>query len=349
MRIVWFVVLPALLTSAGCKKSEMAPKSASADASSETAPAAAADSGPVALRVKWPVGNRYSQRMEVSGDTETLMPFSSKPMLQKVSINQEYSVTVLGERPRNGRELELEFESAEIDVNMNGKPVMTLDTRAEAGAEASNPLASGFRQVIGTKIKFLLDESNHIEKVDGVKEFIAKASAGSNPQGRAVMQSMFSEEYFKHTVDFQRGLPPNPVKIGDTWPVKSDLTIPVLGVMNMDMNYTFKGWEQREKRKCATIGFTGTMSSKGEGGNPTTMGMTMKVESGKISGTTWFDPELGHPVESSFDQDMLMLMTLPIGRAKANGDAAGATPQSVTNNTRQKIAIKLVDIVSAGK
>src|SRR5919109_1160200 len=108
MKIFWILMLLVALAAAGCKKSGTAPKAPSGDAGSDSS--AAADSAPVALHVKWPVGNRYSQRMEMSGDTEIFMPMSPKPMLQKVSVNQEYSVTVLGARPKNGRELELEFE-----------------------------------------------------------------------------------------------------------------------------------------------------------------------------------------------------------------------------------------------
>jgi hypothetical protein len=348
MRILClFVAL--VLAAIGCKKSDTAPKSTSGGASSEAS--LADDGAPVTLRAKWPVGNRYTQRMEVDGNTETHMPMSPKPMLQKIDVNQEYSVTVLGERPKGGRELELEFESAEVDVTMNGKPVVNLDTKAEAGPAESNPAIAGFRQVIGAKIKFQLDESNRVEKVEGIKEFSAKASTGTNPQGRAAMQSMFNEDYFKQMVDFQRSLPPNPVKKGDSWPLKTELNVPVLGAMNIDVTYTFSGWEEREKRKCAIIDFAGTMSSKGGAAAAPAQGMNMKLESGKLSGKTWFDSELGHPVETSIDQDMVLHMTMPMPRNRANTNAAAQAPtsQSITNNTKQKVVIKLVEVVSAGK
>jgi hypothetical protein len=341
------MALSALLLGMGCKKAENAIKSGSKDS---TSPAASAgESQPVSLRVKWPVGGRYTHRIEMNADSQTTMPQSPKPMAQKVNMNQEYTVTVLGERPKGGRELELEFDATEIDVTMNGKPVLNLDTKAEAGpAETKNAAISGFRQLVGTKIKILTDESNRVEKVEGMQEFAAKASAGSNPQGRAMMQGVFNEDYFKQLVDFQRGLPPGPVKPGDTWPVKTDLTVPVMGALTMDLNYTFKGWEPRDKRNCAALEFTGTMTSKG-GASAGATGMSMKLESGKLSGKSWFDPDLGHPIETMLDQDMLMHMVVPVPRSRANTNTAVQTPvsQNITNNTRQNIVIKLIDLSGA--
>ena len=346
MKIV-YLWLAVLIASVGCKKSDPAAKTG-AGGSGEESTATADDGAPVTLQVKWPVGSRYGQRMEVNGDTETFMAQSPKPMSQKMQLSQDYTISVLGERPGGGRELELEFEGVEMNVIMNGKSVLDLDTKAEAGGgEVSNPVASGFRQVVGAKIKYLLDASNNVEKVEGFKDFISKASAGSNPQGRAVMQSMFNEEYFKQMVDFGRGLPRKPVKVGESWPLQMDLTVPVLGAMKLDLNYTLKGWAQREKRRCAAIDFAGSMIAKG-GTNPSAMGMTMSIESGKLSGTTWFDPELGHPVETMINQDMVLHMSVPNPRgARTNVSAQMPASQNITNNTKQKVVIKLVDVVSA--
>ena len=346
----WIVFCAAALICAGCKKSPTAPKTASSESSGTASETATTDAGQtVTLRAKWPVGNRYTQRMEVNGDTETHLPQMPKPMQQKISLNQEYSVTVVAERPSGGRELELEYESAEVDVTMDGKPVVNLDTKAEASPlESSNPSLASFRQIIGAKIKFLLDASNRVEKVEGVPEFSAKATAGANPQGRAAMQSMFSEDYFKQIVDAQRSLPPKPVKVGDSWPIKNEMAMPSFGTMIIDVNYTLKGWEDHNKRKCAAIDFVGTLTAKGEtNGTQQAQAMSMKIDSGKIAGRTWFDPDLGTTVESAFDQDLLILINMPRGRPSKDGSPPAM--QAITNNTKQKVVIKLVDVVSAAK
>jgi len=335
----WFMI--AALACAGCKKSDPAAKTGSGGSASEEESATVADDGsPVALKVKWPVGNRYTQRMEMKGDTKT--PVAQ----QKVELNQEYTITVLRERTNGGRELELEFQATEMDVTVNGKPVVNLDTRAEAGgAEASNPVTAGFREIVGAKITLLMDASNNVEKVEGVQQFLAKASRSGNPQGRAAMQGIFSEQYFKQLVDFGRGFPQQPVKPGDSWPLQFDVEAPMLGTIKLDLNNTFKGWESRENRKCAAIDFNGTMNSKG-GPNAGAMGMRMTIEDGKLSGKTWFDPQLGTAVETRMDQDMVM----HISRA-ARTNLAGASPalQTMTNQTKQIVVIKLVELEAAAK
>ena len=232
---------------------------------------------------------------------------------------------------------------------MNGKPVVNLDTKAEAGPAESQTGVAGFRQIIGAKIKFLMDASNQVEKIEGIPEFTAKAMAGSNPQGRAAMQNMFSEEFFRQVVDSQRTLPSKPVKVGDSWPWKDEVTMPGFGAMGLDITYTLKGWEERQKRKCAAIDFAGTMSSK-PATNAAQPGMNMKMDSGKISGRTWFDPELGNTVETAVDQDLVMQITMPAPRRRTtNAPAEPVATQTITNNTKQKVVLKLIDVVSAAK
>jgi hypothetical protein len=76
----------------------------------------------------------------------------------------------------------------------------------------------------------------------------------------------------------------------------------------------------------------------------------MKVESGKFTGKTWFDPDLGSTVETTVHQDMVLHMSMPVARRRDTNAAAQAPAmQSITNNTKQNVVIKLVDVVSAAK
>ena len=66
--------------------------------------------------------------------------------------------------------------------------------------------------------------------------------------------------------------------------------------------------------------------------------MTMSIQDGTASGISWFDPELGLIIESDLDQDMKMIMGMPV---KMRGTTV---TQTMTNLMHQKITIKLESV-----
>ncbi|MGH7980631.1 MAG: hypothetical protein ACREE6_14740, partial [Limisphaerales bacterium] len=148
---------------------------------------------------------------------------------------------------------------------------------------------------------------------------------------------IFTENYFKQIMAFNRFLPSNPVQPGDSWPVKLEVPMASMGAMGMNYKLTFKGWEMVGKRNCARIEMTGDIQSKsGAGAGP--MGMTIAIPEGNLSGALWFDPELGATVSSKMNQDMTMLMSMP-KRARPGLGATG--PQTITNQLSQVIDFKV--------
>src|SRR6267142_1779909 len=112
----------------GCKKSEDSKTTATAsgDTVSKT-------DDRVELKLKWPVGNRYIQRMDIVQSSEMTVPQAPQPVKQ--------------------------------DVTMGGRSVMTFDSKGEAGDETRNPLAAMFRKMAGARILYLMDASNQVERV----------------------------------------------------------------------------------------------------------------------------------------------------------------------------------------
>jgi hypothetical protein len=151
-----------------------------------------------------------------------------------------------------------------------------------------------------------------------------------------MFDGMFGEGMFRQMVDFDgRTLPARPVDVGDTWPVKIDLEMGPIGQLALEMDFTFKGWEERQQRHCAWFDFTGSMTTKGEGGSM--MGMSFVLKDGKTTGKTWFDPDLGMTIDTDMRQDMKLLMTLP--KVGIPPNMAG---KSITNLMSQKLAIRLI-------
>jgi hypothetical protein len=343
---------------AGCKKKAAdAASDSDANAPGESAsPGAPGDAakprkpaqrgGPVELKIKWPVGARYVQRLDMAQNSETRMAMAPKPIKQETTMGQEFALTVLAERPGGGREVEMEFMDMEMMSAMGDKVVLNFDSKGETGAEAQNPMAATFRKMIGMRIKFLLDASHKVEKVEGFQEFRAKMSGTSSPQAQAMMNSIFSEDYFKQMVRYADSLPPKPVSPGESWPVQTEIPMGPLGTMVMDLTYTYTGMEEREKRQCAALVFGGTMKSK-PGQAAGTLGSAMNITDGKTKGTTWFDPALGMAVETAMSQNMTMEMNLPgLPNASTNRAPAG---MKMTNVLSQKINFKLVEVGTAAK
>jgi len=326
------------LVVASCKKATDASTSSdSSNAANASAAAGRADDA-ATLQLRWQVGGRFEHRMEVAQTMQLpVMPGGpAKPTTQDMNIGQDYAIKVLAERPGGGREVEMEFQSVNMSVRMGGNEVFVFDTRGEATGDEENPSVRPFRQMIGQKVKLLLDASNNVERVEGMKEFTEKVfgkSEGSpNP-----MASMFNEDYFKQLVSQARNFPTQPVKPGATWPSKFDVVMGPLGKVPLDLTYTFKGWEQHEKHRCAALDFAGSIgASTGDPSSP--MGAMLAASGGQCSGKAWFDPARGMIIDSLFEQTIQLRMKLPAPPGPGN-----RTTPPIETSLKQTVSVKLVE------
>ena len=78
-------------------------------------------SGPVELKLKWPLGERIVQDMDMKQNMELSMPGQPAPMKQDMTMGQEYGLTVLKENPDGGHEVEMEFLSARMGDGDGGQ------------------------------------------------------------------------------------------------------------------------------------------------------------------------------------------------------------------------------------
>jgi hypothetical protein len=326
--ILLIIVTLALgLSGMGCNKS-----SGKLDTTSKfTAP-----SGPIEFKLKWPVGERIVQSLDLKQNSEISVPMQPNPIKQEMTMGQTYGLSVLKETADGGREVEMEFLSMRMNIAQGGKSMVDYDSAKKAPADNSNPVAGIFKKMIGVKIKFVMDASNQVQRVEGLDELSNRLTTGGRGDASAMFKSMFNEGYFKQMMDHSQNLPPKPVQPGDTWPVKREIMMGDLGAMVMAYDFTFQSWEQHGKRTCARLDFQGTVKSR-PGQAPAPNGMNINIQDGNTSGTSWFDPELGMFIDSTFNQDIKMTMTMPMG---GRGKAAGQT-MTMTNNMSQVISIKL--------
>jgi len=330
MKIQWVpvVVTTVVLVATGCNKSGKL-----SEHSKFQTP-----TGPVELKLKWPVGERVVQDMDMKMKIAMNMPGQPAPMEQNMTMGQKFSMTVLKDLPEGGHEVELEFLSARMGMEAAGKK--TLDYDSEKKTDEKNPMAAVFGQIVGTKIDYYLNASNEVDRVEGIDTMLGHLAEGSNPQVAAQIKGMFNEGYFKQMLSSSRFLPPHAVAIGDSWPVQFEIPMDPIGTLVLDYTFTLQGWEMHGTRNCARMEFQGGIKTKSSG-KPIAPGVNMSIQDGTASGVSWFDPELGIVIDSDVNQDFAMIMSFP--KPQRRGATKPATPeiQTMTNHMSQTLNIKL--------
>jgi hypothetical protein len=115
---------------------------------------------------------------------------------------------------------------------------------------------------------------------------------------------MFNEKVLAKFGSFgEDSTPHRVVKLGDSWAVHLEEPSNA-GALNVDLKCTFKNWEQHEDRKCMRIMFAGTIVAAPNAGS-----LPVKIENGRVSGETWFDPKLEMIVEIAYDANMTLKTT----------------------------------------
>jgi Family of unknown function (DUF6263) len=312
------------ILSCGCSKSKNAADQLGNTTDSSAASSAASD--PAEMKIKWNVGKKYTMRMEFSQDTETKLPNQPGPTKSEVSMSQDFSISPIKLLDNGGWQLELEFEDETMDVSQGGRKVLSFDSTQSPAADTNNPVGPVLRAMIGARLQYFTDVNGKVEKVEGVDELMNRFAANGKPQQQAMFKRMFSEDTLKRYGSFGDEFPNRMVNVGESWSVKKDIVSSV-GVLNSDIKYTFKNWEQHDDRKCAHIVDTGDISTKS---TSNASGAVVEIEKGKISGEFWFDPELGMVVDVNSDQDIKMKVT--------------TRTQTMTPQMTQKIRLTLVDV-----
>ena len=310
----------------GCSKPKK-PSSSSGGSADASATAATASDGPVDMKIKWATGKTFAMRMDFDMDTEMKVPNQPDPVKQNIKLTQNFNLGALKKLDNGGWELQLEFENETLDVLMGGRSVLTFDSNENPAQETNNPVAPILRAMVGAQLQYFTDASGKVEKMGGVDDLMKRVTAAGTQQQRGMFQQMFSEDTLKRYGSFSEALPNRIVNIGESWTQKNDI-VSTIGTLTMDLDYTFKNWEQHGDRKCAHVEATGTIATKTV--SAANVGAAVEVQNGKITGEFWFDPELGMIVDVHNDQDMTLKIT--------------TRNQNLTQQLRQKVRLSLVDV-----
>ena len=307
-----------------CSKSKTAPTQSAKGADSTMNVGISKD--PVDMRITWKIGKKYPMHIELNQSTKTDVPDQQQPVAQEMNLKQDFDITALKEIDGGGRQLELQFNSQAMDISQGAQTVLSFNSMNSPGADANNPAASVLRAMIGVRIQYFTDANGKVERMDGMDALEKRIAATGQPREEAMFKQMFSEDTLKRYCSFADGMPNRTVAIGDSWPFRQDIASSI-GLLALDMKYTFKNWEQYADRKCAHVVGTGRISTKSVS---TANGAMVEIENGKITGDFWFDPVLGMIVGFNDDEDMALKIT--------------TRAQTMKTQFNQDVRVALVDV-----
>jgi len=308
----------------GCSKSKTAATQSGNSADSTLA--SGASDNPVEMRINWAVGRKYPMRMELDQTTRTEVPDQPQPVVQGVKISQGFDMSVLKALDNGGRELELQFESQTMDVSQGDRSVLSFNSLQDSAQDANNPVAPVLRAMIGARVQYFTDANGKVERMEGTDALAKRFAATGNPQTQAMYNQMFGADTLKRYGSFADAMPGHAVNPGDSWPFKEDVSTSI-GVVTVDLKYTFKNWEQHRNRKCVHVVAEGDIATKT---TSTATGMVVEIKKGKISGEFWYDPTLGMIVEVSNNEDLALKIT--------------TRAQTMTSQFNQNVRVALVDV-----
>jgi hypothetical protein len=316
----------------GCQKQQESETPPSAEA----APAleAAQPRGPVTLRLRWPLGARYLEHMEIVQSVETTAGGSAQAVKQVVELGQDFELFVQAERPDGGRDVQMGCVALQMALRAGDRVLSSFDSARESGEGNTNFVAEMFRTLARTPIKVVLDVSNHVARLEGFEDLRNKALVNSPAASRADMNHMLSEDSLKRNFNFGQGLPDHPVRIGDSWPVQSEINLGPLGTMELHQQYVMRGFGVRENRPCAILEFNGVLKRK-LGGDAASPYLKTSIENGTANGRNWFDLELGMVVAAEVNQSVkINVEIVSQNPAVTNGPH---TSRTMTNQINQTI------------
>ena len=290
----------------------------------EIAPAGGSDGrGPVEMQMKWQAGKKYAMHRETI-QTET------KPQSKQVQkMTQDFSLSLVRELDNGGQQLELEFEGLTVEVGDGQRNMFSAFSTQDTAQDAKNPVGARLRKMVGGRLQYFVNANGKVEKMQGYPDLV-KQAAGENPKDQAAFRDLFDERVLEKFGSFgEDSTPHRVVKLGDSWAVHLEEPSNA-GALNVDLKCTFKNWEQHEDRKCMRIMFAGTVEAAPNAGS-----LPVKIENGRVSGETWFDPKLEMIVEIAFDADMNLKIT--------------RQGQTLTAPLNQKTRFALVDVEDSAK
>jgi len=309
MRYRYLKAVPAVLLGltlvAGCSEKKKAPAPAAAKpAAAAPAEAPKPKEPAIELKMKLEVGKRYLLRDETASESAIKLPNQPEPVKATTTNVRDLALTILSQKPDGGQEIEVEFVVNKVENKMGEKVASAFNSADDVKTDRTNALAKLNRKVVGAKFTYFTDAEGNIQKVEGVSNLVRKVTMGLDKNSSTMLKAQFSEEALKKMGLLGEGLPKQAVAPGDSW--TNNFELPIMGgmVAKFSIQSTLKGYEERDKKRCAIIKNTGT-AQVSAGTTP-----QIQIENMKLDGEVVLDPEKNLLVSAHNNISMDMKVTV---------------------------------------
>ena len=301
-------LLLALGLASGCsdKKKPAAPVSAPKPAEAKPAEAPKPKEPAVELKIKWEAGKRYVIKDETITESTLKLPNQPEPTKSSITVSKDMALTILKDRAEGGQEIEVEFIGNRVENKMGDKVVASFNSSDDPKTDRTNMLAKLQRKVVGGKFTMVTDASGRVEKVEGVSNLVRKITLGLDKNSATMMKAQFNEDAIKKMGFGEDGLPKQAVSPGDSWTNQFDVALMGGMVAKFTMQSSLKGYEERDKKRCAIIKTTGTAQISA---GTTPQAAAVSFENTKLEGETVLDVEKQQIISASNEFRMDMKVT----------------------------------------
>lgn len=263
----------------------------------------------VTFETKWLNGKKYLQSMSM--DISMKMSFEGQAMMDnKTKMAIEFSHSVSAGEGQGAQRIKMKYERLSMDMEAMGQK-MAYDSANPDAAEGYPGFADDLKNICEKEFTLILDADGKlkdVEDLDGVLD-----SLGANG---GLAKNMLSKENFSQMMS-QGGLqtlPGKPIKPGESWPLKYAQELPGLGSITISGTYFYKGPAEKDGHKVEEVQMKDikiAMETGGAGKEGPAAALGLKIASGDMSGTIWYDTTLGTARASEVTTTMTMSMTDP--------------------------------------
>jgi hypothetical protein len=228
------------------------------------------------------------------------------------------AATVTAHEDGRSRRAAMRYDRATMSMEAGGQK-FSYDSQ-NPGAANAGPLGA-FGRVVGQEFRVVFDENDTVREVENAAA-VVQSLAGGDPGNARIYEQLFNQDAVKRLMQQSALHSPGdkPVKVGESWPLKTEIVMPGIGKLFIEGTYTFTQMSNVEGASCAEVvakaGITISAAAK-VGGDPKAESlmqqMQMNVEEGTVEGRLMYDPELGFCRKVEMKQKLTLTAKIPDG------------------------------------